>query len=453
LLSNEIGGYNAAARKPRSFTMMRCTRPLPALSFLTILAPLLATVSTSSGQTLSLQPVVTTGLSQPLYLTAPPGDNNRLFILEKGGAIRLFNRQTNTLQTAPYLAIPVSSDGERGLLGMAFDPGFATNGRFYINYTAPAGPNLGDQIIARYQANGDPMTATSASPTGFELLRLDRPSATTSNHNGGWIGFSPNNPNNLYIAVGDGGGSNDTFSTAQNTNSPHGKMLRIDVNNPGFLPYGIPADNPFVAGGGRPEIWALGLRNPWRDSFDRATGNLWIGDVGQGAREEIDFQPAGAGGGLNYGWAFREGDIAGPKAPPSPIPGTGVVNPIHAYGRSLGASITGGYVYRGGIASLQGTYFYGDFISGRNWTLQYDGTTLTGPVERTSQLNIGPGNLASYGEDASGELYMIGLSGGDVFRIVPEPSSVALLVTGAIGLAMLTRRRAGRSRAVRKVVG
>jgi glucose/arabinose dehydrogenase len=403
-----------------------------------------ALFSRASGQTLSLQPIVTTGITNPMFVTAPPGDTNRLFVAERAGTIRIINLANNSVNSTPYLSIPVSTGGERGLLGMAFDPNFATNGRFYVNYSAPAsaGADVGDQIIARYQANGDPMTATTASPTEFRLLRLDRPSSTTDNHNGGWIGFSPNNANNLYIAVGDGGGANDTFNTAQNVNSLHGKMLRIDVNNPsGGLNYGIPAGNPFAAGGGAPEIWALGLRNPWRDSFDRATGDLWIGDVGQGSLEEVDFQPAAAAGGLNYGWAFREGNIDGPKSPPSPIPGSGVVEPIQVFDRGQARSITGGYVYRGGIPSLQGTYFVGDFITGRSWTLQYNGSTVTNLVERTSQLPIGGGQLSSFGEDARGELYMVALGSGDIFRIIPEPSSVVLLATGAIALAIVLRRR------------
>ena len=386
-------------------------------------------LSGAQAQTLSLEPVVTSGIANPMFVTSPPGDPNRLFVAERSGRIRIVDLRTNTVSPMPFLTIPVSTDGERGLLGMAFDPDYATNGRFYVNYTAPSGPNVGDLIIGRYTANGDPLTATTANPTESQLLRLDRPSSGTSNHNGGWIGFSPNNVNNLYIAVGDGGGGNDTFNTAQNLNSPHGKMLRIDVNNPsGGLNYGIPAGNPFAGGGGLPEIWAVGLRNPWRNSFDRETGDLWIADVGQGAREEIDFQPADAPGGLNYGWAFREGDIAGPKAPPTPTPAT--VNPIHVLTRSQGASITGGYVYRGPIESLQGTYLFGDFISGRTWTLAYDGDMVSGLTERTSELDPDgtgsfswAGRLASFGEDANGELYMVALfspgGNGAIYRVAP----------------------------------
>jgi glucose/arabinose dehydrogenase len=421
---------------------------LPILFLLTA-----AAVPGAQAQVLSLEPIVTSGIVNPMFATSPPGDPNRLFVAERSGQIRVIDLRTNTLAPTPYLSIPVSTEGERGLLGMAFDPNFATNGRFYVNYSAPAGADVGDQVIARYEANGDPMTATTANPTELRMLRLDRPSATTNNHNGGWIGFSPNNPDNLYIAVGDGGGSNDTFNTAQSLASLHGKMLRIDVNNPsGGRNYGIPAGNPFAAGGGAPEIWAVGLRNPWRDSFDRATGDLWIADVGQNAREELDFQPAGATGGLNYGWAFREGDIAGPKAPPTPTPAT--VEPIHVLTRSEGASITGGYVYRGGIASLQGTYIFGDFITGRTWSFEYDGTTLSELTERTTQLDPdGAGGfswasrLASFAEDANGELYMVALTTpnggtGAIYRIVPEPSSLALVAAAvAVAGAVALRRR------------
>ena len=412
------------------------------------------TAAAASAQNISLEPIVTSGIVNPMFVASPPGDPNRLFVAERAGRIRVVDLRTNTLAPTPYLSIPVSTDGERGLLGMTFDPNFATNGRFYVNYSAPAGADVGDQVIARYEANGDPMTATTANATEFRLLRLDRPSATTSNHNGGWIGFSPNNSDNLYIAVGDGGGSDDTFNTAQTLTSLHGKMLRIDVNNPsGGRNYGIPAGNPFATGGGAAEIWAVGLRNPWRDSFDRATGDLWIADVGQSAQEEIDFQPAGAPGGLNYGWAFREGSGAGPKAPPVPTPT--VVNPIHVLGRGLAQSITGGYVYRGEIDSLQGSYLFGDFITGRTWSLEYDGTTVSGVTERTNQLDPdGTGTftwanrLASFGEDANGELYMVALTTpnggtGAIYRIVPEPSAVALAAVAAmiVGVLALRHRR------------
>jgi autotransporter-associated beta strand protein len=379
-----------------------------------------------------LEPIVTAGINTPMFVTSAPGNPNRLFVAERGGTIRIVDLATNTVQAAPFLSIPVSTDGERGLLGLAFDHDYASNGRFYVNYSAPAGSNVGDQIIARYTANCDPLTATSADPAEFRLLRLDRPSASTSNHNGGWIGFSPNNADNLYIAVGDGGGGDDTFNTAQNLNSPHGKILRIDVNHPAAgLNYGIPVGNPFAAGGGRAEIWAVGVRNPWRDSFDRQTGDLWIGDVGQSAKEEIDFQPANAPGGLNYGWSFREGDIAGPKPPPNPPPA--VVNPVVALDRSQARSITGGYVYRGALEGLQGHYLFGDFITGRTWTLQYDGSTVTDFVERTGQLDPdGAGGfswanrLASFGEDANGELYMVAIASpggsGAIYRVAGVPT-------------------------------
>jgi glucose/arabinose dehydrogenase len=410
-------------------------------------------VSPAQAQNISLEPIVTSGITNPMFVTAPPGDPNRLFVLERAGTIRVIDLTTNTVSPTPYLSIPVSTEVERGLLGMAFDPDFANNGRFYVNYTAPAGADVGDVIIARYQADGDPMTAATANPTETRILRLDRPDPVTANHNGGWIGFSPNNPDNLYIAVGDASGANDSLNTAQDLNSLHGKILRIDVNNPaGGLNYGIPADNPFASGGGAPEVWALGLRNPWRNSFDRDTGDLWIADVGQNSREELNFQPANAAGGLNYGWAFREGDIAGPK--PEPVPAPDVVEPIVVRDRGQGSSITGGYVYRGGIDSLQGTYLFGDFIHGRTWSLEYDGTTLSNFTERTSELDPDGagefqwgGRLASFGEDANGELYMVALTtpdngGGAIYRVIPEPSSVALLLCASIASAVALRLRA-----------
>jgi glucose/arabinose dehydrogenase len=393
-----------------------------------------------AAQKLSLQTVVGAGLSEPLFLTAPPGDHNRLFILEKGGNVRVFDRQTNTLLAAPYLSIPVSNESERGLLGLAFDPGFATNGRFYVNYTTPGvGADRGDLVVARYTASGNPMTSNVANPGGEGLLRIEH--SSDNSHNGGWIGFRPTDPGRLYIAVGDGNGSNDPFNNAQNTNSLLGKMLRIDVSAP--TGYTIPSGN---MAGSLPEIYQSGLRNPWRQSFDRATGDFWITDVGQSAREEIDFQAATSPGGQNFGWRTKEGNVITGLNPQGPF--NGLTDPIFDYPHDQGRSVTGGYVYRGAIPELQGQYLFGDFVSGRTWTMHYDGTTATAPVERTSQLDPdGSGpltmqfELASFGEDAAGELYMVAIERGAVYQIVPEPSTVALLISGAAGVALFFWRR------------
>lgn len=414
-----------------------------------LMASWLAAGLPAEGQTLRLQQVAS-GLSQPLYATAAPGDANRLFIVEKGGRIRILDLTTGTLNPNPYLTIPVSTNSERGLLGLAFDPDFAANGRFYVNYTKPgtaSDPATGDIVVARYMANGAPLTSNTANPTGTPLLTIEH--SLNANHNGGWIGFRPNEPRNLYIATGDGGAGNDPPNNAQNLNSLLGKILRVDVSGDAVA---IPPSNPFAAGGGRPEIWNVGVRNPWRNSFDRATGDFWIADVGQDAREEINFQPASSTGGENYGWRTKEGTLVTGLNGSGPFPG--LTDPIFQYTHSVGSSITGGYVYRGSeIEALQGQYIYGDFVAGRSWTLRYDGTTLTGPVERTSQLDPnGPaaGNfpsLASFAEDARGELYMVSL-GGTIYRIVPEPSAGLLAVLGA-GAAVLWRARRGQGRGAR----
>jgi hypothetical protein len=399
---------------------------------------------------MSLRTVIPSGLSQPLFVTAPPGDDNRLFIVEKTGAIRIFNKQTNTLLATPYLNVPanaltpIDTSGERGLLGLAFDPDFATNGRFYINYVrGGTGANLGDIVVARYTASGNPMTSNTANTTGEQLLTIEH--SLNNNHNGGWLGFRPGDGSRLYISVGDGGSGNDPPNNAQNVNVLLGKMLRIDVS--GATGYTIPAGN---LAGGLPEIYQYGLRNPWRNSFDRQTGDLYIGDVGQGAMEEIDFHKAGAAGGQNFGWRSKEGtNITGLNGP-GPFPG--LTDPIHSYGRSLGASITGGYIYRGPVPSLQGLYFYGDYISGRTWTFRYDGTTLSQLTERTALLDPdggGPLNfsnqLSSWGEDASGNLYMVALGRGAVYQVVPEPASLLLTLT-LLALTPRCRRAAGTKR-------
>ncbi len=273
-------------------------------------------------------------------------------------------------------------EGEGGLLGLAFDPNFATNGRFYVNYAKPGStdPQFKDVVIARYTASGNPLISNTANAaSGQTLLTVDR-NTGASNHYGGWMGFRPGGGNQLYIAVGDNGFNPDQMRNAQNTNVLLGKMLRIDVS--GDTGYTNPADNAFPGGvGGRPEIYAYGLRNPWRDSFDRLTGDFYIADVGESQREEINFQAGGTPGGQNYGWRVYEGTrFTGLETGPT----TGLTFPIHEYDHGVGSSITGGYVYRGtNINGLQGDYIYGDFISGRIWTGERSGNTLANIIERT----------------------------------------------------------------------
>jgi glucose/arabinose dehydrogenase len=343
---------------------------------------------------------VLTGLAQPTSI-AHAGDA-RLFVTLQRGQIVIV--EEGRLLPTSFLDIVslVSCCGERGLLGLAFHPGYAENGFFFVDYTNTAG----DTVIARYRVSAsDPNAADPAS--GVTLLTVDQPFA---NHNGGQLAFGPDGY--LYIGMGDGGSANDPMCNAQRDETLLGKILRIDVDaNVDSAPfYGIPPDNPFAAPGGpREEIWAKGLRNPWRFSFDRLTGDLYIGDVGQGAREEIDFQPAGASGGENYGWKVMEGTACGGGGSagcPAGVPtcnASALVLPIAEYPHSGGdCSVTGGYVYRSNrYPRLRGIYFYADYCSGKIWTAN------RGESGWTSQLLPGrlPG-ITTFGEDASGELFV-----------------------------------------------
>ena len=384
---------------------------------------------------------VASGLTQPLFVTAPPGDSGRLFIVQQNGRIRILNLITGTLNSTPFLALSgLQTGGEQGLLGMAFDPNYAANGKFYLNFTVPGGAfGNGVTHVSQFTVSANP---NIADPTSERiLLTFDHPQA---NHNGGWIGFSPRagDANNLYIATGDGGGANDQGpghiepgGNAQSLMTLLGKMLRIHVNS-GAGTYTIPPNNPFVGvTGARAEIWAFGLRNPFRSSFDRQTGRMFIGDVGQSSREEIDVQQTtNPGGGENYGWRVREGSIQNPAFPGQPTP-PGAVNPIFDYPRSIGRTVIGGYVYRGQrIPNLRGVYVFGDLAgpdsgpgTGRIFTLNYNGVIASNFQNITAQLfptRVGGftlGNLSSLGEDANGELYITDISNGSVFKIVAPP--------------------------------
>ncbi|MFN0135130.1 MAG: PQQ-dependent sugar dehydrogenase [Phycisphaerae bacterium] len=386
--------------------------------------------SVASAQNMNAVAVVNTGLLRPIYLTHAPGDYSRLYVIEKRGVIRVI--LNGVLQTTPFLDVDALVQGggndfdERGLLGLAFHPDFANNRKFYINYTAVVG--TGDTVVAEYTAN-DADTANPASAN--VIMTFDQPQ---TNHNGGWIGFGPDRF--LYIGTGDGGNFNDQGAghTEPNGNGLDtttnllGKMLRIDVDSDAFpadnnRDYAIPVGNPFVGVAGDDEIWAFGLRNPWRNAFDRETGDLYIADVGQDAWEEVNVQPAAAPGGRNYGWRCREGLVA-TGYPNTTCTGWTFTNPVQVYSHSIGVSITGGYVYRGcAIPALDGLYFYADYVSARVWTFRWNGGTgITNLTERTADLDPPAANItsiASFGEDAYGEIYIVSQV-GTIWKIVAE---------------------------------
>ncbi|MCE9594880.1 MAG: PQQ-dependent sugar dehydrogenase [Planctomycetes bacterium] len=374
---------------------------------------------------------VASGLSKPLYVTAPPGDFARVFIVERGGDIEIL--KAGAINAVPFLDITpllITSDQEQGLLGLAFDPNYATNGFFYVDYTR-AGD--GATVIARYTVSANPDLADASSAVIMKTIAQPQ-----SNHNGGCLQFGPDGY--MYVGMGDGGNSNDTGAghtagtgNAQDGSKLLGKMLRLDVANP---PTYVPASNPFVSD---PliadEIWDLGMRNPWRFSFDRTTGDLYIGDVGQGAREEIDFEPAGSPGGFNYGWRCMEGfNCTGLTG--CTCNGIGITLPIKDYGHTAGqCSVTGGYVYRGTtLCGYDGTYFYADYCAGRIWTLKYSGGVVTEFTDRTAELAPGGGlviqDVSSFGEDAAGDIYICDLFDNEVYKIVPSPVLVDCNLNG-----------------------
>jgi glucose/arabinose dehydrogenase len=369
-------------------------------------APAAPALPDLTGVAVRLEPLLE-NLEQPLFVTHAGDGSGRLFVVEKVGRILLL--EDGQLQPAPFLDITdkVSLSSEQGLLGLAFAPDFATSGQFYINYTNA----IGDSVIARFAvAADDPNRADAASE--LPILQLDQPAP---NHNGGMITFGPDGY--LWIGMGDGGAANDRFGNGQNPQTLLGKMLRINVNSDPDEAYTIPADNPWVAADSngqdvRNEIWAVGLRNPWRFSFDRQTGDLWIGDVGQNMYEEIHFVPAGSAGGLNFGWPIMEGLHCFQEENCDP---TGLEMPVAEYTHAGNCSVTGGYVYRGAAhPAWNGVYFYGDYCGGRIWGLAPDGSGGWTTVE----LLQNPMALSSFGEDEAGELYVTDLSGGVVYRMV-----------------------------------
>ncbi len=343
---------------------------------------------------------IVNGLDKPVFLTHAGDGSGRVFLVEKPGRIRIV--RDGALLPGPYLDIRgliKSSGNEQGLLGLAFDPQYGANGRFYVNYS----DLNGDTVVARYAVSaGNPDLADPGS--GKILLQIEQP---YPNHNGGDLAFGPDGY--LYIGMGDGGSGGDPQGNGQRLDTLLGKMLRIDVRGDA---YAIPADNPYTnRADARPEIWAYGLRNPWRFSFDRMTGDLYIGDVGQGEYEEINFQPAGAGGGQNYGWNILEG-----FHPYQGSSSADLTAPVAEYDHSDGnCSVTGGYVYRGSrLPALAGTYVFGDYCTGETWVLRQSADGW----QTADWFGMGI-PISSFGEDEQGELYVLDYKGGGAFILEP----------------------------------
>ena len=352
---------------------------------------------------------IATGLHRPLYATHAGDGSGRLFLVEQSGKIWIL--RDGVKSTQPFLDVSglispaalTNQYTEQGLMGLAFHPGYQDNGEFFINYT----DRTGGTVVARYQVSADnPDFADAASAQ--VLFQLAQPYA---NHNGGHIDFGPDGY--LYIALGDGGSANDPLGAGQNRRLLLGSILRIDVDS--AFPYAIPPDNPFVADpDARDEIWSYGLRNPWRFSFDRATGDMYFADVGQNQWEEVNFEPADSIGGVNYGWNAFEGNHLFARGGSSGEVGVHQA-PFFVYGHAHGCSVTGGYVYRGeAIADLQAVYLLGDYCSGRIWVAwrDHDFNWKAAEFMRTGL------QISSFGEDEAGEVYVIDY-GGDLYRFDP----------------------------------
>lgn len=385
------------------------------------LAILLSTCTSVFAQNLNLLSLeeFASGLSQPVGIMHAGDASGRVFIIEQSGLIKVV--KNGTVNATPFLDLTSVIDNaanEQGLLGLAFHPDYANNGYFYVNYTRDPGPDNDLTTVARYQVSaGNPDVANPSETTILEIPQ------DAGNHNGGDIHFGPDGF--LYIAMGDGGGSNDQYGHAQDIASLKGKMLRIDVDGApaagdvlcGLVQnYGIPASNPFADVAGCDEIWSYGLRNPWRFSFDRLTGDIYIGDVGQNTWEEINLEPA-ATGGRNYGWSCREGqhDFAGGNE----CTGVSPTDPIIEYSHGPHCSVTGGYVYRGPSSLFDGYYFYGDYCSDVVW-LAVEGDSGWSATEwplAAPTLN----SISSFGEDEHGNLYIADRNDGKVYLVTFDP--------------------------------
>ena len=407
--NNTVVGLRSIASWSRSFAA-------------TVLAFLFTTQALGQTNVTTLNfEIVGSGLARPVFATSAPGDSDSLFVLEQHrGAIERIDLSTGTRST--FVTLPsgtVSTGNEQGLLGLAFAPDYQTSGRYYLNYTDASGDTRVREYTRQSPTQGNPIATR-------DILRVNQP---FTNHNAGWIEFGPDG--NLYIGTGDGGAGGDPLNNSQTTtNNLLGKILRVSVDGDDFpndasRNYSIPSSNPFVGQTGDDEIFAYGLRNPYRCSFDRITGDLWIGDVGQNAREEIDVISAGTSG-QNFGWRIREGTL-GPVVQDA-------IDPVYEYsqgsGDNQGRSVTGGYIYRGSIPELDGHYFFADFVNNRLWSFQFneddqadfDGTNFTNFVDWSDRIEIMGSkidtipNISSFGEDNDGNLFVVNLN-GNVFRL------------------------------------
>lgn len=378
----------------------------------------LAAAAAPAGTNVDFQPadralsteVVVDGLETPLFVTHAADGSGDLYLLEKAGLIRVI--RAGELLPEPFLDISerVTTGGnEQGLLGLAFAPNYAESGYFFVNYS----DTDGDTVVARFTRVAESATPTADPTSEFIVLQIEQPAR---NHNGGMVAFGPDGY--LYIGMGDGGGSGDRYGNGQNPQTLLGKLLRIDVTTDPTVPYTIPTDNPWVAADWngadvRDEIWAVGLRNPWRYSFDRATGDLWMGDVGQNQYEEVNFVAADSGSGQNYGWPIMEASHCYSSRE---CDSSGLLLPVAEYSHSGHCSITGGYVYRGvAYPALSGVYLYGDYCSGTIWA-----TWPQAGSWQTAELLDSDITISSFGEDEAGELYLTDMSGGRLLRLVTE---------------------------------
>jgi glucose/arabinose dehydrogenase len=350
---------------------------------------------------------------QPVYVTQPPGEGRDLYVVEKTGRVQVVRDGQRVSKPFLDLSGQVSAGSEQGLLSLAFAPDYGKTGLLYVDYTDTAGDT---RVVEYRRSSSAPLTADAGSAR--EVLRVDQP---YENHNGGLVLFGPGavleegraRDDLLYIGLGDGGSADDPQRNGQDLSTLLGKILRIDPRPSGGRPYSIPRSNPFLGrSNARPEIYSYGLRNPWRFSFDRQRGDLWIGDVGQGAFEEIDFRLRGAGLGVNFGWNAFEGRAAFPGG--GPVRGRAPVGPVAQYSHGKGCSVTGGYVYRGSkVPALQGRYAFADYCTGRLWTMRA-GPKPGGLREETGRLGVKLSNVTSFGEGLAGEVYVI--ANGALYR-------------------------------------